>query len=77
MRASVTAIFFTRAGHLVEPPDADELIINCYRLADRFHQNPDVFLSMPITDIDRHVRYTVKLTKLQRAAQERGADDDD
>lgn len=60
---------------MVDAPDPDELILNCYRLADRFHQSPDVFLSMSITDIERHVRYTVKLTKLQRAAQ--GGDDDD
>ena len=57
------------------PPDQDELILNCYRLADRFKLNPDVFLSMPITDIGRHIHYTVKLTELQREAQS-GSDDD-
>jgi hypothetical protein len=49
------------------------LILNCYRLADRFHQSPEVFLEMPLSRIDMHVHYTVKLTRLQRAAQQ---DDD-
>jgi len=56
-------------------PDQDELILNCYRLADRFKLNPDVFLSMSITDIGRHIHYTVRLTELQRQAQ--GGDSDD
>jgi hypothetical protein len=54
--------------------DPDELILNCYRLADRFHQSPEVFLEMPLSRIDMHVQYTVKLTRLQRAAQQ--SDDD-
>jgi hypothetical protein len=57
--------------------DPDELVLNCYRLADRFHQDPGVFLSMPITEIDRHVYFTVKLTKLQRAAQDNSGDNDE
>lgn len=61
---------------MVGPPDSDELILNCYRLADRFHQLPDVFLSMPISDIDRHVHFTVKLTKKQREATRQRDDDD-
>ena len=57
------------------PGDPDELILNCYRLADRFHQNPELFLDMPRSRIEQHVHYTVKLTRLQREAQEKSDDD--
>jgi hypothetical protein len=59
----------------VVPGDPDELILNCYRLADRFHQNPEVFLEMPLSRIEMHVHYIVKLSRLQRQAQNK--DDDD
>lgn len=52
------------------PGDADDLILDCYRLADRFHQNPEVFLEMPLSRIERHVHFIVKLTRLQRQAQQ-------
>lgn len=60
---------------VVDQPDPEELILNCYRLADRFHQSPDVFLSMPVSDIGRHVHYTIRLIELREAAQ-RGIDDE-
>lgn len=53
---------------LAEAPDPEELILNCYRLAERFHQSPDAFLSMPISDIGRHVHYAIKLTELRERA---------
>ena len=56
------------------PGESDELILNCYRLADRFHQNPEVFLEMPLSRVELHVHYIVKLTRLQRQAQERDND---
>jgi hypothetical protein len=58
----------------VVPGDPDELILNCYRLADRFHQNPELFLEMPMSRIEMHVRYTVKLTRLQQQAQQSDED---
>jgi hypothetical protein len=58
----------------VVPGDVDDLILDCYRLADRFHQNPEVFLEMPISRVGLHIHYTVKLTRLQRIAQQ--SDDD-
>jgi hypothetical protein len=61
---------------VVENPDPEELALNCYRLADRFHQNPAVFLSMPISEIGMHVHYTVRLIELRKAAQS-GVDDDE
>jgi hypothetical protein len=60
---------------VADAPDPEELILNCYRLANRFHQNPDVFLSMPISDIDRHIHYTVRLIELREESQ-RDTDDE-
>ena len=57
--------------------EPDEIILNCYRLADRFHQNPDVFLDMPLSQINRHIHYTIKLIEAQRKARRRDDDDDD
>ena len=57
--------------------DPDEVILNCYRLADRFHQNPDVFLELPISRVNAHIYYTIKLIEAQakaRRAQEAAAD---
>lgn len=48
----------------------DDLILNCYRLADRFHQNPSVFLEMPISQVDQHIHWTVELIKAQRRAND-------
>lgn len=58
-------------------PDPDELIINCYRLADRYHLSPDVFLDMPISRVGMHVHYTVRLIHLQAEAQRKIDEDDD
>jgi hypothetical protein len=52
----------------------EDLILNCYRLADRYHQNPDVFLAMPLSRIYDHIKYTVHLIEAQSAARERGED---
>lgn len=49
--------------------DPDEKVLNCYRLADRFHQNPDVFLEMPLSRINEHIRYTIKLIEAQAKAR--------
>jgi hypothetical protein len=54
----------------------DEVILNCYRLADRFKQNPAVFLQLPLSEINMHIHYTIRLIEVQRAARERGEDAD-
>jgi hypothetical protein len=51
------------------------MILNCYRLADRFKQNPAVFLGMPLSEIGWHMDYTVKLIEAQRAARQREDDE--
>jgi hypothetical protein len=79
VRVSAAKFFSAGTGGLVESglePDSDEVVINCYRLADRFKQNPTVFLEMPLSQISMHLTYTVKLIEAQRAARERREDDD-
>jgi hypothetical protein len=51
------------------------VILNCYRLADRFKQNPTIFLEMPLSAVNLHLVYTIKLIEAQRAARERNDDD--
>ncbi len=67
MCLSVAEFFSPRSGGVDVNPD--DLILNCYRLADRFHQDPTIFLEMPISQVDRHIYWTVELIKAQRAAQ--------
>lgn len=71
--------FSPGAGGLVESatPDPDELILNCYRLADRYKQDPMLFLNKPTSEINNHIAYTIKLIDAQRAAREREAPVDD
>jgi hypothetical protein len=68
LRAAAAGFFSGIAG--------DDLILNCYRLADRFKQNPDIFIDMPISRLRTHMRYTIKLIEAQEKARPRAADDD-
>jgi hypothetical protein len=77
VRVPAAKFFSPGAGGLVDvAPNPDELLLNCYRLADRFKQNPAVFLQMPVSEVGMHIRYTIKLIEAQRAARERGEDDE-
>lgn len=79
MRLSAAKFFSPGTGGLVEggiEPDPNEVILNCYRLADRYKQNPLVFLQTPISEINLHVNYTIKLIEVQRAARERDVEED-
>jgi hypothetical protein len=48
----------------------DELVLDCYRLARWFHQPPDYFLNMPLSDVRTHLLHTIKLVKIMRAEAE-------
>lgn len=51
-------------------PDAIEnVVLNCYRLAERFHVDPDVFLNKPITQIGRHLIWLDKVDGKEAAEQ--------
>jgi len=57
--------------------DQDHIILNCYRLADRFHQSPEHFINMPLSRLAMHIYYTVKLVEAQEWQRRRRDDDDD
>jgi hypothetical protein len=78
VRLSAAKFFSPGAGGLVdEAPNPDVLILNCYRLADRFKQNPMVFLQLPVSEINMHIHYSIKLIEAQRDARERGREPDE
>jgi len=60
---------FGRGALIGDELNTDEIIINCYRLADRYHQNPEVFIDMPVSRVEQHIRYTIKLIHLQEKAR--------
>jgi hypothetical protein len=60
---------------MVTAEEQEDFVLDCYRLADRYHQSPDVFLGMPITHIRQHIEFTLKLIEAQRKAA--GENDDD
>lgn len=76
MRSPAKTFFSAGAGYLVsggviDDLNADEITLNCYRLADRYHQNPEVFIEMPVSRINEHIRYTIKLIEAQNRARPR------
>lgn len=44
----------------------DDLILDCYRLAAHYHVSPDVFLSMPLTDMELHRARTAQIIRAQQ-----------
>jgi hypothetical protein len=52
----------------VGPSAAEEMILDCYRLAEHYHQHPDVFLAMPLEDVKLHAYRTAQLIERRRAA---------
>jgi hypothetical protein len=43
-------------------------VLDCYWLARWYHQCPDVFLSMPISHVQTHLKYTHRIGELRRQA---------
>lgn len=54
--------------------DPDEIILDCYRLAERFHQNPETFTEMPLSRLNNHIKYTIRLVEAQNKARARNDD---
>jgi hypothetical protein len=48
--------------------DEENVILDCYRLAEIYHQSPDVFLAMPLDEVRLHLIRTWQLRKKQREA---------
>ena len=53
----------------------EELVLDCYRLAEHYHQPPEYFLNMKVSDLQTHRRHTAELIRLRQAAQ-RARDED-
>jgi hypothetical protein len=47
----------------------DSMILDCYRLAEHYHMDPRVFLDMPISEVDMHLRRTAQLMRERRAQE--------
>jgi hypothetical protein len=60
------------SGKFFHAGSLDGLVLDCYRLAKYYSRNPSEFLSMPMSEIRRHMARTAKLEELLRPV-----DDDD
>jgi hypothetical protein len=70
VRVFPPAVFFTEFGDLDTGADP---VLDAYRLAHFYGQNPEVFLAMPLTDLSDHMANTIRLRAVQsreRAAQQ-------
>ena len=48
----------------------ENLILDCYRLAKFYHTSPDVFLDMPLGDVQLHLWRTIQLMRIMQREQE-------
>lgn len=48
---------------------SDNLIMDCYQLAEHFGQDPDIFLNKPLSKIRSHMRWLGKLA-IRKSEQE-------
>jgi hypothetical protein len=54
------------ADHPFSGGPLDDLIFDCYQLAEYYHINPDEFLRMPISRVQWHRLWTTKLIEKTR-----------
>jgi hypothetical protein len=66
LRLSAAAFFSARSSGLVG--GEEDIILDCYRLARWYHVSPEVFLSMPVSDIEMHRYRTAQCDREQQAA---------
>lgn len=48
----------------------NELVLDCYRLARWYHQPPNVFLDMPMSEVRTHMDRTIEIKRLMESASE-------
>jgi hypothetical protein len=53
----------------------DDIVLDSYRLARWYHQPPDLFLAMPLSQVRIHMIRTQQLARLMRAEASQGDDD--
>jgi hypothetical protein len=39
----------------------EDLILDCFRLANFFHISPEIFLAMPLSEVWLYLHWTIKL----------------
>ena len=54
----------------------EDIILNCYRLAHHYNQNPEVFTEMTLSRLGYHIYYTNRLIELREAEKQRQQDND-
>jgi hypothetical protein len=54
---------------------AEDLVLDCYWLAQWYHQNPEVFLAMPLSQMQLHMARSQQIFRMRAAAQAAAADD--
>jgi hypothetical protein len=47
-----------------------EIILDSYRLARYFHVSPEVFLSMPLSEVRLHMERTAELDRRQQPVED-------
>jgi hypothetical protein len=65
LRLSVAPFFSSRSSGLVG--GEEDIILDCYRLAKWFHVNPEIFLSIPLSEVTLHLRRAAQLDREQQA----------
>ena len=69
MRVSAAKFFSSRSGGLVATDE--NLVLDCYRLAKWYGCSPEVFLAMPLGEVQLHLYRTIQLSRvIQREAEE-------
>jgi hypothetical protein len=58
------------AGGFFSSGPVEEYILDCYRLAQKFSVDPDVFLNKPISEVAKHMKWTSILMERQRPPEE-------
>jgi hypothetical protein len=52
----------------------NDLILDCYQLARFYHLNPEIFLNMPISEVNLHL---LRSSEMDRRRQMQSASEDD
>ena len=72
MRAPAKTFFYRGTGNVVVNPE--DIILDCYRLANFYHQNPEVFTEMSLSRLGLHTYYTGRLIALRESARRQQED---
>ena len=68
MLLSAAKFFLARGGRLVGTDET--MILDCYRLAKYYATSPEIFLNMPVSEVQLHLYRTIQLASLMRREQE-------